>query len=261
MIFDNLYSILNIMNSMPLDLISAFISYGRAQNISVAAKNMKISQPSLSRYLQQFEEHCGEKIFIQEGRQKKLTALGEQLLVQLSRHWVNYDDIIVSTVSALNLAPKEPLNLYGPMDWLGRVCLKTQFKIVINRKYAPQPSQFGLKFLTELAKVPRLLFRADANNSDFAKYAPKIVFNNFLVIPNWSILIELVNQGRGWAVIPSDVILDHKKTHQSFMSSNLIIDIPTAVVPNQKYYLVYKKENRKISWFSEFLNEIQTTHE
>lgn len=290
------------MKSMPLELIHAFIVYGRHRNISDAALTMKISQPSLSRHLQQFEERCGEQIFTPEGRNKKLTSLGKSLFLELSTQWIDYDKVISTTLAAFKEVPIDPIKLYGPVDWLSRVAVKCQFKIpvncvptlsenvekevasrhhisagvtrivsensnlvarllfeshfkiIIHQKFSPDQQHFGVKLLKELAIVPRLLFRTDTINSDFSVLAEKVHLKNFLIIPNWHVLIELVLAGRGWAVIPSDILNEYKNF--SFKSI-MVIDIPNNVVPSHKYYLLYKKENKKISWFTEFLDQIQ----
>lgn len=64
-----------------------------------------------------------------------------------------------------------------------------------------------------------------------------------------------MRSGRGWAVVPSDVLSEYKNINSSSM---MVIDVPSSVVPSHKYYLLYKKENKKISWFNDFLDQIQT---
>lgn len=88
------------MPKIPIYLIEAFISFCQAQNIQVAASRLGISQPALSKQLIALEKMLPQPIFTFRGRQKVLTAFGEDLKVHLQERLMGLQEIIEQT--ALN---------------------------------------------------------------------------------------------------------------------------------------------------------------
>jgi len=288
------------MQELPLHLIQAFLTFARSENTSIAANSLQISQPSLSRHLAEFESLLGQKVFLPQGRNKELSPLGQEIFQKLSTHWQDYSQLIATTVSGFQQHPINPIHLYGPSEWLNRICLLSSlqfplrcipslsenvesemkkhrgisigltrklskqsdltasllfdahFEIIFSKKLGIMSRRFNPSLLKELSSIPRLSFREDSKDSAFASLMEKSGIQNHLIMPNWSVLIELVKQGRGWTAAPTDVLQS-----LSHLSSLQTIEIPKDVVHNNPYYLLYFREHKKIPWFQKFLAEIE----
>jgi len=72
--------------------LSYFLEVTNTLNFSLAAKNLKISQPSLSRSMKNLEHTVGTNLFIRHKKGVVLTPAGEQILIQvkpLLKSWQN----------------------------------------------------------------------------------------------------------------------------------------------------------------------------
>ena len=92
-------------------------------------------------------------------------------------------------MGVFNVSPKSEL--------YAKLVFESHFKIIVHRKFTDSASQFGIKLLKELAGTPRSLFRQDTVNSDFYKLVERAKAKHFLIFPNWTVVIDLVTQGRG----------------------------------------------------------------
>jgi LysR family transcriptional regulator, benzoate and cis,cis-muconate-responsive activator of ben and cat genes len=70
---------------MELRHIRYFIAVGRCLSFTKAAEMLHVSQPPLSRQIQEFEEEVGVALFDRTGRKTTLTEAGEYLLVEAER--------------------------------------------------------------------------------------------------------------------------------------------------------------------------------
>lgn len=80
---------------MELRQLSYFREVARREHVSEAARGMNVSQPTVTRQMQELERELGVELFAQAGRRIKLTAAGQALLrhaeiilrqVELARH-------------------------------------------------------------------------------------------------------------------------------------------------------------------------------
>jgi len=62
-----------------LNQLRAFYQAAKCQNLSIAAKNLFVSQPAVTAQVKLFEEHCGLKLFKKKGRKLHLTDEGKTL--------------------------------------------------------------------------------------------------------------------------------------------------------------------------------------
>ena len=62
-----------------LDLIRGFVAVGRRMSITLAAQDLCLSQPAMSRQIHVLEERLGIKLFVRGYRSLSFTAEGEQL--------------------------------------------------------------------------------------------------------------------------------------------------------------------------------------
>jgi DNA-binding transcriptional LysR family regulator len=70
---------------MELRHLRYFVAVGQTLNFSRAAEMLHLSQPPLSRQIQEFEEEVGAALFDRNGRKTRLTEAGEYLLVESER--------------------------------------------------------------------------------------------------------------------------------------------------------------------------------
>lgn len=71
----------------PLDAIRGFVAVARRMSITLAAKDLCLTQSAVSRQIQSLEEHLGAPLLIRKHRAIALTAEGEQLL-NLASPWL-----------------------------------------------------------------------------------------------------------------------------------------------------------------------------
>lgn len=72
----------------PLDAIRGFVAVARRMSITLAAKDLCLTQSAVSRQIQSLEEHLGTPLLIRKHRAIALTAEGEQLL-HLASPWLD----------------------------------------------------------------------------------------------------------------------------------------------------------------------------
>ena len=72
----------------PLDAIRGFVAVARRMSITLAAKDLCLTQSAVSRQIQSLEEHLGAPLLIRKHRAIALTAEGEQLL-HLASPWLD----------------------------------------------------------------------------------------------------------------------------------------------------------------------------
>jgi DNA-binding transcriptional LysR family regulator len=72
----------NSILRMELRHLRYFVAVGRCLNFSRAAEMLHLSQPPLSRQIQEFEEEVGAALFDRTGKKTALTEAGEYLLVE-----------------------------------------------------------------------------------------------------------------------------------------------------------------------------------
>src|ERR1700719_417380 len=63
-----------------LSLLRAFVCIVECGSISAGARNLKIPQPTLSRYLRVLEERCGTALLRRDTHRMNLTQTGQRLL-------------------------------------------------------------------------------------------------------------------------------------------------------------------------------------
>ena len=79
---------------MNLDKIRMFISAAEHLNFTKAAKDMYISQPTLSRHISDLESSLGIELFKRTTRNVSLTPAGEQFLIEAQDIMRRYDSLM-----------------------------------------------------------------------------------------------------------------------------------------------------------------------
>lgn len=103
------------------------MTFASSGNVSNTAAALGISQPALSRQLQQLEELIGEKLFEKQGRQKILSPVGQELFSRLRPTWQDYDVFVDGVISKFKDSPQQPIRMYGPTEILEHIAGAVEF--------------------------------------------------------------------------------------------------------------------------------------
>lgn len=172
-------------------LIEAFLIFAREKNMVKAATLLGISQPALSRQLIDFEAQVGQKLFQTKGRQKVLTVLGEELFIRLAKEWKDYSGLINEICAQFSDKPTQPVKIYGPYEWAGRMAQKLEFPHSLE--FIPTLSEHVVTQV-EKNEISLGLTRFLPENSSLVS---KKCFENefYVVVPKiWKIKSENFNQ-------------------------------------------------------------------
>jgi DNA-binding transcriptional LysR family regulator len=93
-----------------LNQLRAFYQAAKCQNVSVAAKNLFVSQPAVTAQIKLFEENCGLKLFKKKGRNLFLTEEGKTLF-NYARKIFEYERKIEDAVEQMRELKKGSLRL------------------------------------------------------------------------------------------------------------------------------------------------------
>jgi len=93
-----------------LNQLRAFYQAAKCQNVSVAAKNLFVSQPAVTAQIKLFEENCGLKLFKKKGRNLFLTDEGKTLF-NYARKIFEYERKIEDAVEQMKELKKGSLRL------------------------------------------------------------------------------------------------------------------------------------------------------
>jgi DNA-binding transcriptional LysR family regulator len=78
----------DLLKLPPLDAVRGFVAVARRMSITLAARDLCLTQSAVSRQVQALEEHLGTALFVRQHRALALTGAGEQLL-QIASPWLD----------------------------------------------------------------------------------------------------------------------------------------------------------------------------
>jgi DNA-binding transcriptional LysR family regulator len=93
-----------------LNQLRAFYQVARCQNVSLAARQLFVSQPAVTAQVKLFEESCGLKLFKKKGRSLVLTDEGKTLF-NFSKKVFEYEEKIEAAVEQMKVLKKGNLKL------------------------------------------------------------------------------------------------------------------------------------------------------
>ena len=97
--------------------IEAFLTVGRYLNMSRAAESLYISQPTLSKAMQRFENGIGFTVFTRTNQGVMLTPQGEYLFGALESLYGSMEKAI-RTAKTLTPTPKKSLRIVAPSSYV-----------------------------------------------------------------------------------------------------------------------------------------------
>ncbi|MGZ3254283.1 MAG: LysR family transcriptional regulator, partial [Burkholderiaceae bacterium] len=102
-----------LLNLPPLDAIRGFVAVARRMSITLAAKDLCLTQSAVSRQIQSLEEHLGTPLLIRKHRAIELTQAGERLL-HLASPWL--DNLAEYSTSLRQRDQLQPVTITTPMS-------------------------------------------------------------------------------------------------------------------------------------------------
>ena len=104
------------MFNITFQQIEAFLAIAKYHNMSRAAESQFISQPTLSKVLQRFENGIGFQVFTRSNKGVVLTPEGEYLYAALSSLYDNMDKAI-TTAKEIGTKERKLLNIIAPSSF------------------------------------------------------------------------------------------------------------------------------------------------
>lgn len=126
------------------------------------------------------------------------------------------------------------------------------FHLVYPKAWKIEDSSFGIKMIRKLANYPRVSFRRDMVNKNLIELMDKVEVINHRIIPNWFTILNLVKSAKGWALAPLDVLESYGEVGREITT----VKVPHEIIQPVKYYLMYRKDLSRISWFRQLVQEV-----
>jgi DNA-binding transcriptional LysR family regulator len=173
---------------MKFSQIRCFITLARCLNFTEAAKQLYITQPSLSRQISAIEEELGMKLFIRNKKNTALTPAGEFLLQGFIKLQEDYEKLITEA-GAIDRSYSHSLKI-GLLD-----CHAADINLVriIRRLTEENPTifvemrSFGFKaIIDELLSGGidiAVTTEFEVADNPHLRYKPLAILENFLVVP------------------------------------------------------------------------------
>lgn len=98
---------------MQLDIVREFVVFTRYMNFTRAASELHMSQPTLSKHIDQLETELGVQLFFLSGRSRSLTPAGEHFLASVIS-WLRDYDAIVERCKELHASEHATLQVTKP---------------------------------------------------------------------------------------------------------------------------------------------------
>lgn len=259
------------MYMIPLHLIETFIIYSENGNLVKTAKTIGQSQPSASRQIEQFQKFFKRRLFLQSGKNKKLTPYGEEVqnyykesiksLRQLRENF--HTQLISGQKEKLILAARsEILQKYiCPLKFNSLIELSSLSGEEIRTKLADcavdiavlqenfetfnyfrkklftsnwtiaAPKSWNIKSVNDLQPLPFAAYEAALN------YLPKARrdLNVKFIANDWRILADKVAQQEYWSILPEE-----------YSSHTKIVSLPAEqMMKETPFYIYFKKDLSK----------------
>ena len=136
------------------------------------------------------------------------------------------------------------------LSLVARKLFRDSFKLIVPKLWKLSHKSLSKGLLEDLSGRPFLAY-TDPHPSLLE------LMNHFSLGPNrearlrisdWPVLIQLVSRGDGWTVAP-DSFFDTARAFVAF-------DIPTQVIPQNDFYLIFRKDDLEIQWFKRLTTDL-----
>lgn len=129
------------------------------------------------------------------------------------------------------------------------------YSIVIPGRWKIKANKLSQDVMEKLVELPYVSHRPQSENYKalLDKYQIKKKPYYKKVFPEWNRLSQLVNAGEGWSIVPSYYTRELKNTD--------VIQIPTSLIPEVQFYMLYRKESLTRPGFKTILEQMRKAAE
>lgn len=130
-----------------------------------------------------------------------------------------------------------------------------EYSITIPGRWKIKASKLSQDVMEKLVELPYVSHRPQSENYQtlLDKYQIKKKPYYKKVFPEWNMLSQLVNSGEGWSILPTYFTRDLKNVD--------VIQIPTSLIPEVQFYMLYLKESLTRPGFKTILEQMRKTAE
>lgn len=277
----------------PLYLLQTLVVFSEQENLVQTAERLGLTQPTVSRQLQQLAELFTQPLFSQQGRNKVLTDYAQALVRELRPRFTDLERIFEKVDQTFSNPQEITLRVGGPKELLGRYLSDVTFAGTLEAEAMTDP-EIQERFHGQALDISITSVELDSPELQTKKLTSSIPS---LAIPKkWSSEIETA---RDWAQVcekyPTVLFSKERPLHSNFeekfkvqTTANYIFDDwaslekrvhrqkSWAIVPSQylqenqgykivplnglfeteHFYLTYRKELSKYDWMKKLLSEI-----
>lgn len=125
------------------------------------------------------------------------------------------------------------------------------YSIAVPSRWKIKAAKLSHEVLEKLIDLPYLSHRSQSENLQTLvdKYQIKKRPHYKKVIPEWTKLAELASNTEGWTIMPTHFARDLKNVD--------VIQIPTNLIPEVQFYILYRKESLARSGFKNILEQMR----
>lgn len=134
--------------NMNPEWLNAFVVFAQSSSLEAAAKELKTTQPTLTRQLKALEDSLGAGLFSMQGRRKVLTHIGQELLVELKPRFAGLNESVERALKHRNDPERTKITIGARREIIAAYVVKTKF-----------PGRLLFEFLSHNEIVERLLTR------------------------------------------------------------------------------------------------------
>ncbi|MES2803908.1 MAG: LysR family transcriptional regulator [Bdellovibrionota bacterium] len=129
------------------------------------------------------------------------------------------------------------------------------YSIVIPGRWKIKPHKLSPDMMEKLVELPYVSHRPLSENYQtlLSKYHIKKKPYYKKVFPDWNLLSQFVSSGEGWSIVPTYYTRDLKSVD--------VIHIPTSLIPEVQFYMLYRKESFARPGFKNILEQIRKSAE
>lgn len=286
---------LKINSDIPISFLETLVSFSKLGTTKSTAHYLKVTQPTISRRLKALDELLPTPILIRNGRNLLLTEYAKSLIEGLDQPLLKIKETLNNVNQNAQNENKVFLKIAARSEILDRFFLRLEFSgktdlipasseaihkmialhqvdlaVIHNLKIASDylsQKLFSSKPLLVIPKAwitskmdikqwkqicsnyPLAVYKGDDTYlKKFLKlHSPNPKPRIGLISASWRFIEARCAEGKNWAIIPSEYASIHK--------SYLAIDLPS-YFKEMNFYLVYKSELKRYSWFKLLLQSI-----
>jgi len=284
----------NIINLPNLEHLRSFVVFIQSENITQAASKLSISQPLLTKHLQELEHTLNIKLFEMAGRKKRLTSFGESFYKIIKTNFLNLDHSIRALLTdsdnkfsevrigarqefledIFNILIKEKTK-FSLIDIKGEQIesyIRNKAIDVVVTKNLIETSEFIKKplFTDVLTLIWSNQIKISSNNTaailnqlsdyTFYDYSPSLLTEALASSINLKIVTEKSNKISNWRNIVKAV---QQSKSWSIVPSRYLINtnVSSVVLKNKEslpniFYIYYSKSLNKHDWFKDIISKI-----